>query len=245
MASERGPDGTGPDGTGPSGRRSGRRRVPWAVEWLAVAVVAVVVAIVVRTYVAEMFYIPSGSMEPTLQIGDRIIVDKLSYDLHAIHRGDIVVFRRPPLEPQDFADLVKRVIGLPGETISSHDGSVYIDGKKLAEPWLPPGTYTGALPGDPHPQFNLPGPVVIPKGEYYVMGDNREDSQDSRYFGPIPRSLIVGKRVAIVWPISHDTGIFVALGVVIVVLVAIAVLAAALRRRQARPRVPGRTDRGP
>lgn len=229
----------------PKEPRTGRRRVPWAIEWLVVAVVAVVVAVLVRTFVAEMFYIPSGSMEPTLQVGDRIVVDKLSYDLHAIHRGDIVVFRRPPLEPQHFSDLVKRVIGLPGETISSRDGSVYIDGKKLAEPWLPPGTYTGPLPDDPHPQFNLPGPVVIPKGEYYVMGDNRQDSEDSRYFGPIPRNLIVGKMVAIVWPVSHDTGIFVALGILIVVVVVITVAVGALRRRRARPRVPGGTGRSP
>ncbi|MDA8275581.1 MAG: signal peptidase I [Actinomycetota bacterium] len=236
------PDGAASASLGP---RAGRRRVPWAVEWLVVAVVAVVVAILVRTFVAEMFYIPSGSMEPTLQVGDRIIVDKLSYDFQSVHRGDIVVFRRPPLEPQHFTDLVKRVIGLPGETISSRNGSVYIDGKKLAEPWLPPGTYTGPLPGDPHPQFNLPGPVVIPKGYYYVMGDNRQDSEDSRYFGPIPRSLIVGKMVAIVWPISHDTGIFVALGIIIVVLVALTVAVGALRRRRAPPRVPGGTGRSP
>ncbi len=237
--------GPGVGGGTPAARRREGRRAPWVVEWLVVAVVAVVVAVVVRTYVAEMFYIPSGSMEPTLQIGDRIVVDKLSYDLHAIHRGDIVVFRRPPLEPQHFTDLVKRVIGLPGETISSRDGSVYIDGKKLAEPWLPPGTYTGPLPDDPHPQWNLPGPIVVPKGEYYVMGDNRQDSEDSRYFGPIPRSLIVGKMVAIVWPISHDTGIFVALGIVVVVVVAVAVALGALRRRRSRVRVPAGTGRSP
>ncbi len=102
-----------------------------------VLVVALVLAVGVRTYVAQMFYIPSGSMLPTLQIGDRIVVDKLSYHLHGVHRGDIVVFRRPPLEQADYSDLVKRVIGLPGDTIASVDGRVYIDGKPLAEPWLP------------------------------------------------------------------------------------------------------------
>ncbi len=135
-------------------------------------------------------------MLPTLQIGDRIIVDKLSYRFHDPHRGDIVVFARPPLEDQAYADLVKRVIGLPGETISSKNGAIYINGNRLAEPWLPPGSqsYTGPLSGgDSHPEFDLPGPVKIPPGEYYVMGDNRKDSEDSRFFGPIPRSLIVGR----------------------------------------------------
>jgi signal peptidase I len=143
-------------------------------------------------------------------VGDRIIVNKLSYDLHDIHRGDIVVFARPPLEDQEYADLVKRVIGLPGETISSKNGLVYIDGKLLREPWLPPGpdSFTGPLAGDdPHPQFDLPGPVHIPMGEYFVMGDNRTDSEDSRFFGPIPKSLIVGRAVAVIWPLGHSKGL--------------------------------------
>jgi signal peptidase I len=166
--------------------------------------------VVLRTYVVQSFYIPSGSMLPTLQVGDRIIVNKLSYRFHDPHRGDIVVFARPPLEDQAYADLVKRVIGLPGETISSKDGYVYINGKRLNEPWLPKGpqSYTGALAGgDQHPQFDLPGPVKIPAGEYFVMGDNRTDSEDSRYFGPIPKSLIVGRAVFVAWPFSHIKGL--------------------------------------
>jgi signal peptidase I len=177
---------------------------------VAVVVVAVLLALGIRGYVAQIFYIPSGSMLPTLQVGDRIIVNKLSYHVHDVHRGDIVVFARPPLEDQEYADLVKRVIGLPGETISSKAGSVYVDGKKLQEPWLPPGpsSFTGPLAGgDPHPQFNLPGPVKVPAGYYYVMGDNRTDSEDSRFFGPIPKSLIVGRAVAVIWPLSHVKGV--------------------------------------
>ncbi len=180
------------------------------VEWTIILMAVLLCTVLLRTYVVQSFYIPSGSMLPTLQVGDRIIVNKLSYHVHDVHRGDIVVFARPPLEDQEYADLVKRVIGLPGETISSKDGKVYINGKLLPEPWLPPGpdSFTGALAGsDPHPQFNLPGPVTIPAGEYFVMGDNRTDSEDSRFFGPIPKSLIVGRAVAVIWPLGHIKGL--------------------------------------
>ena len=121
-----------------------------------------------------------------------------------------MVFARPPLEDQAYADLVKRVIGLPGESISSSNGKIYINGKRLSEPWLPPGpdSFSGALPGgDQHPMYDLPGPVKIPPGTYFVMGDNRMNSEDSRFFGPIPKSLIVGRAVAVVWPLSHFKGL--------------------------------------
>jgi len=203
-----GPDGPGGDDPAAAVPPKGRG-YRTAIEWIVILVAVLLCTVVLRTFVVQSFYIPSGSMLPTLQVGDRIIVDKLSYHLHDIHRGDIVVFARPPLEDQAYADLVKRVIGLPGETISSRDGHVYIDGKRLSEPWLPKGPqdFTGTLPGDAHPQFNLPGPVKIPAGEYFVMGDNRTDSEDSRFFGPIPASLIVGRAVAVVWPLSHLKGL--------------------------------------
>jgi signal peptidase I len=188
----------------PSKHRISRTVVGWGVILVAILCLTVVL----RTYVVQSYYIPSPSMTPTLQVGDRIIVNKLSYDLRGVHRGDIVVFRRPPLEDEEYADLVKRVIGLPGETISSKNGSVYINGKRLREPWLPkvPSSFTGAIPSA-HPQFNLPGPVKIPAGDYFVMGDDRTDSQDSRFFGPIPKSLIVGRVVAVVWPLSQIKGL--------------------------------------
>ncbi len=179
------------------------------IEWVIILIAVLLCTVLLRTYVVQSFSIPSLSMYPTLQVGDRIIVNKLSYDVHGVHRGDIVVFARPPLEDQEYADLVKRVIGLPGETISSKGCRIYIDGKPLSEPWLPsgPASCSTALPDDAHQQFNLPGPVKIPAGEYYVMGDNRTDSEDSRYFGPIPKSLIVGRAVAVVWPLSHIKGL--------------------------------------
>ncbi|MHB1711364.1 MAG: signal peptidase I [Acidimicrobiales bacterium] len=191
------------------GARSSRSVGRWMLEWAVILLLVVGFTLGLRTYVIQTFSIPSGSMLPTLHIGDRIIVNKLAYDFHPIHRGDIVVFRRPPLEKQNFADLVKRVVGLPGETISASGGHIYINGKLLSEPWLPKGpqSYTGPLPGDPHPQFNMPGPVKIPAGEYYVMGDNRVNSEDSRYFGPIPKSLIVGQAFVVVWPLSQIKGL--------------------------------------
>lgn len=171
----------------PASRRRG------AIEWVAVVALAVLAALALRTWVIEPFYIPSGSMEPTLQVGDKILVNKLSYDFHAVHRGDIVVFRRPPNDPEPaIKDLVKRVIGLPGETISASGGEVYIDGRPLPEPWLPKGVTTANF-----------GPVHIPRGEYFVMGDNRGDSADSRVFGPIPKSLIVGRVFLRIWPPSR------------------------------------------
>lgn len=192
-----------------SGERSKSGGYRAVIEWAVILMAVLLCTVVLRTYVVQSFYIPSPSMVPTLDVGDRIMVNKLSYDFHSVHRGDIVVFKRPPLEEQDFPDLVKRVIGLPGETISSDNGHIYINGKLLSEPWLPPGpqSYTGALPDDEHPQFNMPGPVHIPAGEYFVMGDNRTDSEDSRFFGPIAKSSIVGRAVAVVWPPSQAKGV--------------------------------------
>ena len=163
-------------------------------EWVVIIVLALTVAIVVKTFLIQAFYIPSGSMEPTLKPGDRVLVNKLSYDLHSIHRGDIVVFKRPPSEAADptIKDLIKRVIGLPGDRIEGRDGLVYINGQLLKEPYLPPGTVTSNLPMR-----------TVPPGEYFVMGDNRGNSNDSRFgLGPIPAHLIVGRAFVRVWPLS-------------------------------------------
>jgi signal peptidase I len=177
-----------------------RRRWRWVVEWSIVLVVALAVALVVRAFVVQTFFIPSASMEPTLMIGDRILVDKLSYHLHAVHRGDIVVFGRPPGEQasENVQDLVKRVVGLPGETIWSSAGQVFVQGpdtgnKVVTVPEPVPGTQLGP----PIHRFTLP------KDDYYVLGDNRTNSDDSRYFGPIPRSLIVGRVVMRIWPVTQ------------------------------------------
>jgi len=164
-----------------------------AVEWTIIIAAALLVAVIVKTFAFQAFYIPSGSMEPTLKPGDRVLVNKVSYHLHSIHRGDIVVFKRPPSEAGDptIKDLIKRVIGLPGDTIESRDGLVYINDRLISEPYLPRGTLTTSLPKR-----------TVPAGQYFVMGDNRNNSKDSRFIGPIPGNLIVGRAFVRVWPLS-------------------------------------------
>lgn len=169
-----------------------RRPHHWALGWLIVIVLAAVVSILLRAFVVQTFFVPTGSMTPTLQMGDRILVQKLAFGLP---RGAIVVFEHPKrdLEGPLNEDLVKRIIGLPGDTIWSVGNTVYIDGKPLAEPWLPKGTQLGQ-------------PIVkqtIPAGEYFMMGDNRSDSYDSRDWGPIPRSTIIGRVFLVVWRNGH------------------------------------------
>jgi signal peptidase I len=153
---------------------------------------------VATTQELKNFYVPSAAMTPTIKAGDRVTVDLSAYDTSIPRRGDIVVFRRPPAENCGGApvpDLVKRVIGLPGNTISARGGKVYIDGKELPEPWLPKvsSTYTSTF-----------GPIQVPKGDYFMMGDNRIDSCDSRDWGPLPGSYIVGKVVKVI-PGSSST----------------------------------------
>jgi signal peptidase I len=148
-----------------------------------------------RAYAVQAFVVPSPSMTPTLQIGDRIIVDKLS---STVHRGDIVVFQRAPGDHDlQYPILVKRVVGLPGETISQRGPTIYIDGTPLAQPWLPRVSGICAQPSKAVPT------TTIPPGQYFVMGDCRGDSEDSRYWGTVPNANIVGKVTAIVWREGH------------------------------------------
>lgn len=175
-------------------RRRQRSSARNFTEWVIIIGAALVVAVVIKSFLFQAFYIPSESMEPTLRPGDRVLVNKVSYDLHGIHRGDIVVFKRPPNEAGDptIKDLIKRVIGTPGDVIEAGpDGKVYINGKMLKESYLPAGTVTQNLPQQ-----------TIPPDEYFVMGDNRTNSKDSRYIGLIPGRLIVGRAFIRVWPLS-------------------------------------------
>jgi len=188
---------------GPPPKASARRVL---TELSILIVVAVVLAVILRTFVIGTYLIPSGSMEPTLKINDRILVDKLSYHLHGVHRADIIVFATPPNENcggAPVADLVKRVIGLPGETISLAGGRVYIDGKLLAEPWLVSGEQKVTYPGPSHAPYSLRQPYKVPAGDVYAMGDNRSVSCDSRFWGPVSESSIVGKVDLRIWPLSR------------------------------------------
>ena len=119
--------------------KGGRKPRQVAVEWLVVVVVALVAALLVKTFAIQAFYIPSGSMEPTLMRGDRVLVNKLSYDLHAVHNGDVVVFRRPPKDNSTDNDLIKRVIAGPGQWLSVSNCRVYVNGKQEPQPYLPQG----------------------------------------------------------------------------------------------------------
>lgn len=175
---------------------------------------ALIVAVLVKSFLIQVFWIPSGSMEETLQIGDRVIVNKVAYRIGDPSRGDVVVF-----EPETFheesiptkisrnllesvglrtpeSDLIKRVIGLPGETIEIHDNAVFVDGNQLVEPYLPDGLV-----------MRDQGPWEVPEDHYFVMGDNRNSSNDSRVFGAIERGRIVGRAFSVVWPPSRWSGL--------------------------------------
>jgi signal peptidase I len=180
-----------PAPTTPSkGKRSTTRSI---VEWVAVVGGALVVALVIRAFFLAAFYIPSESMVPTLEKGDRVLVNKLSYKLHDVHRGDVVVFERPPNEPDNgIKDLIKRVVALPGETMEVKNCKVLIDGRALDEPYVKSWNRTCTFAAH-----------QIGPHEVFVMGDNRDDSQDSRFFGAIDEDLIVGRAFVIVWPVTH------------------------------------------
>ena len=220
--------------TGPGGRSAGdtvtqleevttapppedeRSTLSTVVRELAVLVVtALVIAVVVKTFVAQAFYIPSGSMEPQLQINDRIVVSKISYRLHEPRRGDIVVFDAPKddddggddsalparilrtivqsigLAPPSTDEYIKRVVALPGERVAARSGRVFVDGRELIEPYLPDRTTTSDFEE-----------VDVPPGTVFVLGDNRGNSADSRIFGAVPESTVVGRAFARVWPVA-------------------------------------------
>ena len=186
-----------PDGSGPNPPEPVKDPTPtWvrgAIEWIVVIVGAVAVALTIQITSVQAFYIPSASMDPTLEVGDRLLVNKWSYRLHDVNRGDIVVFERPESEPdQGIEDYIKRVIALPGEVVEGRQGHVIVNGRQLEEPYLPDGAQTSDF-----------GPETVPSGRVWVMGDNREVSVDSRRFGAIPTNKIVGRAFVRIWPLSH------------------------------------------
>jgi signal peptidase I len=187
-------------------------------EVVVLLAVAVAVAFGMKAAVAQAFFIPSPSMVPQLQVHDRVVVSKLAYHLHDPRRGDIVVFDCPPevqtckkphhrllplrlvrdvgeavgaVQP-DRDEFIKRVIGLPGDTVEGRDGHVFVDDHLLIEPYLPAGVVTDDFPSQ-----------LVPPQHLWVMGDNRGDSEDSRAFGPIRRGKVVGRTVFRIWPLPR------------------------------------------
>ena len=181
-------------------RAAGRGRA--LAETAVLIVVAVLLAFGVRAFGYQTFWIPSTSMVPTLQKGDRILVQKAFFNWHNLHQGDIVVFARPPRDNCGGAadsDLVKRIIALPKQTIYSAGNTVYVNGRPLAEPYLP---RIDPL-GPPIPDASRLHPFRVPAGDFYVLGDNRQISCDSRFWGPIKGSSIVGRAVLLLWRDGH------------------------------------------
>lgn len=183
-----------------------RKRYRRFWEWGSVVLVALVLSIGIRGYALQAFYVPSGSMIPTLAIGDRIVVDKIFFSSGSVARGTIVVFRHPSTDNMCGSpgeDLVKRVIAVGGQTIWSEGNAIYITGKDrtaadrnkpITEKYLPKGTQLGSTPIRRQ---------TIPNGEVFLLGDNRAISCDSRYWGPIPTTSIIGKVVTIFWRSGH------------------------------------------
>ncbi|MBW3580111.1 MAG: signal peptidase I [Actinobacteria bacterium] len=163
-------------------------------EWLVILAGALVVALLVTRFLVQAFFIPSLSMFPTLGVNDRVLVNKLSYDLHEVNRGDVIVFERLADQGGE-KDLIKRVVALGGDRIEARDGRVLVNGSPIDEPYLGPGVETTNLDAQ-----------TVPAEHVFVMGDNRGDSRDSRVFGPLPEDLIIGRAFVKVWPLT-DLGL--------------------------------------
>ena len=196
-----------------------------AREYFESLVIAVVLALFIRTFVVQAFKIPTGSMEPNLLIGDHLLVNKLVFGpylggsersvlpMKEMARGDVTVFKYPEDPERDF---IKRVIGLPGEQIEVRHKRVYVNGHLLEEPYahymeepppvpreIEPASDREGLSADPRDNY---GPVTVPPNHYFMMGDNRDNSQDSRYWGFLPRDYVKGKALVIYWSYEAEAG---------------------------------------
>ena len=189
-----------PAGEEPAKAEPRRRRRRAVAETGGIILVGVLLAGLIQAFAFQTFWIPSASMVPTLGVFNRVLVQKAFFTWRDVREGDIVVFSHPPLDhcPGE-GDLVKRVVALPGQTIYSSGNSIYVDGRRLAEPYLP---HYDPL-GPPIPDASRQHPYRVPPGEFYVLGDNRADSCDSRYWGPIKGSSIIGKVVLTFWHDDH------------------------------------------
>lgn len=177
-------------------------------DWVIVIALALGAAMLVRVYVLQQFYISGPSMEMTLLENDRVLVNKLSYRLHDIHRGDIVVFDRVTINGQqvEHTDLIKRVIGVEDDTVEIQKCKVLVNGSVIDEPYIDKDVL--ALP-TPEDVCRIPDmkKITVPKKQIFVMGDNRPQSFDSRNFGSVPVKLVVGRAFAVVWPFASIRGL--------------------------------------
>jgi len=167
-------------------------------EWLGLILLALLGALLVKVFVVQVYFIPSGSMIPTMKENDRIVVSKLNYRLGAPSRRDIVVFDTPVVQEDSKIDiLVKRVIGLPGDRVESRDGVLYVNGEAVDEPYLAPDTVTDLA------NCGRAESITVPKGFMFVMGDNRTRSADSRCFGVVDQDLLIGGAFLKIWPLNE------------------------------------------
>ena len=190
------------------------RRKSLVREYVEAIAIAILLALVIRTFVVQAFTIPSGSMMDTLLVGDYILVNKFLYgpelpftDIHlpglrAPHRGDIIVFKYPQDEKRDF---IKRIIGVPGDTVQVRGAQVFVNGQPLDESYVKLNPMRSHLGAAPYCGYAYGcEPTVVPPGSYFVMGDNRDNSQDSRYWGFVKREKIKGKAFLIYWSWDGD-----------------------------------------
>jgi len=270
-----------PDADGPAAGET-RTHSPFWRELPFLIVIALVLALLIKTFLVQAFYIPSASMENTLQGGppgshtyDRVLVNKLVYDFRSPHRGEVIVFKRPPgwpnestlstpsnpisrlfhdigsvigLAPSTDSDFIKRVIGVGGDTVACKQDVLYVNGHRLVEPYLYPKS--NQCSGD---SFN--GRTVhVPPGHVFVMGDHRDDSEDSRVHGPVPNSDVIGRAFVVIWPasdwktlgipatfgqaglaMSSSGGVLLVIAVVVIILIAAGLFVVIHRRRRRKP----------
>jgi signal peptidase I len=182
-----------------SQKQRSQMRAIW--EWVFVVVVAISAAMLIRVFLFQQYYIDGPSMQTTLMPEDRVLVNKMSYKLHDIHRGDVIVFDRVTNDVQH-DDLIKRVLGLPGETLEIRSCIVYINGVQVDEPYLNPEQTSQVEPSARCGSHTDMAPVVVPEEMVFVMGDNRVQSFDSRDFGPIDTDKVRGRAFVVIWPAS-------------------------------------------
>lgn len=175
------------------------------VEYVVLALIAVGVALIVQAFLVKPYRIPSESMQDTLLVRDRVLVDRISWRFTEPKRGEVVVFNQPGTG----LVLIKRLIGMPGDVLSVADGSLFVNGRRQDEPYVRQidGMTSPTEPLANPEEWNLQRPYTVPAGSYFMMGDNRTDSADSREFGPVKREAMIGSAFARYWPISRIGGL--------------------------------------